>query len=80
MQFLMQAIVTGAKMGQEECQYQFRNSRWNCTTSQPSSDLQDIYGDVMRISKFILFFAPNEMILKQQKNEQNPFWSIFFCR
>lgn len=64
MQFLMQAIVTGAKMGQEECQYQFRNSRWNCTTSQPSSDLQDIYGDVMRISKFILFFAPNEMILK----------------
>ncbi|XP_055324287.1 protein Wnt-1-like [Sitodiplosis mosellana] len=43
------AIVQGAKMGQEECQHQFRNSRWNCTTSQPSSDLQDIYGDVMRI-------------------------------
>lgn len=48
---LLQAIVSGAKMGQEECQHQFRNSRWNCTTSKPSTDLQDIYGDVLRISK-----------------------------
>lgn len=59
--------MTGAKMGQEECQYQFRNSRWNCTTSKPSSDLQDIYGDVMRISKFLSFFlsysSPSENLI-----------------
>lgn len=49
--FLMQAISSGARMGQEECQYQFRNNRWNCTTSSPSVDLEDIYGEVVEISK-----------------------------
>lgn len=48
---VMQAIATGAKMGLEECQYQFRNNRWNCTTSSPSIDLEDIYGEVVEISK-----------------------------
>lgn len=44
-------------MGQEECQHQFRNSRWNCSTSTPASDPQDIYGNVMRISMFLYVFV-----------------------
>lgn len=40
-------IGEGAKMGIQECQYQFRNRRWNCSTVDNSS----VFGRVMQIGK-----------------------------
>lgn len=44
----MQYIGEGAKTGIRECQYQFRNRRWNCSTVDNSS----VFGRVMQIGKF----------------------------
>ncbi|MFT7800882.1 protein Wnt-5a [Arapaima gigas] len=41
----MQYIGEGAKTGIKECQYQFRNRRWNCSTVDNSS----VFGRVMQI-------------------------------
>ncbi|XP_016421824.1 protein Wnt-5a [Sinocyclocheilus rhinocerous] len=41
----MQFIGEGAKTGIRECQYQFRNRRWNCSTVDNSS----VFGRVMQI-------------------------------
>ncbi|MBN3311235.1 WNT5A protein, partial [Amia calva] len=43
----MQYIGEGAKTGIKECQYQFRNRRWNCSTVDNSS----VFGRVMQIGK-----------------------------
>lgn len=43
----MHDIAEGAKMGIQECQYQFRNRRWNCSTVDNSS----VFGRVMQIGK-----------------------------
>uniref|UniRef100_A0A5F9DTF8 Protein Wnt n=1 Tax=Oryctolagus cuniculus TaxID=9986 RepID=A0A5F9DTF8_RABIT len=41
----MAYIGEGAKMGIKECQYQFRQRRWNCSTVDNSS----VFGRVMQI-------------------------------
>ncbi|CAB1329228.1 unnamed protein product [Coregonus sp. 'balchen'] len=43
----MQYIGEGAKTGIRECQYQFRQRRWNCSTVDNSS----VFGRVMQIGK-----------------------------
>lgn len=45
---IMEVIANGARLGREECQHQFRHSRWNCTAPLNSSTL---YGSVTSISK-----------------------------
>ncbi|NP_001161494.1 wingless-type MMTV integration site family, member 5 precursor [Saccoglossus kowalevskii] len=42
----MYPISTGAKSGIEECQYQFSERRWNCSTV----DGQSVFGNVMTIA------------------------------
>lgn len=44
------AISLGARLGQDECQHQFRHSRWNCTVAP---DADTLYGEVITISKFL---------------------------
>lgn len=46
---IMEVIANGARLGREECQHQFRHSRWNCTAPPNSTSL---YGLVTTISKY----------------------------
>lgn len=43
----MAYIGEGAKMGIKECQHQFRQRRWNCSTVDDTS----VFGRVMQIGK-----------------------------
>ena len=44
---VMTSIGKGAKLGEEECQWQFRFDRWNCSTIDDLS----AFGKVMRRCK-----------------------------
>ena len=48
---IMEVIANGARLGREECQHQFRHSRWNCTAPQNSTSL---YGAVTTIRGYPL--------------------------
>lgn len=61
----MEVIANGARLGREECQHQFRHSRWNCTAPLNSTSL---YGSVTSISKFFLF---SHIISCQSYNHTN---------
>lgn len=43
-------IGRGARLGINECQYQFKNQRWNCSTVDDSS----VFGHVLNIGKWML--------------------------
>lgn len=45
-------IAEGAKTGIKECQYQFRQRRWNCSTVDNTS----VFGRVMHIGKHFFTF------------------------
>ena len=56
---VMVSIGKGAKLGVEECQRQFRDQRWNCSTVPRDVS---VFGKVMRKGKTIhqrhFFFKP----------------------
>jgi hypothetical protein len=66
----MAYIGEGAKTGIKECQYQFRQRRWNCSTVDNTS----VFGRVMQIGKkllecdwpgtYVQFFSPRPCTLR----------------
>ena len=48
-QNVLKTVGHGAKMGIDECQYQFKMNRWNCTTFNSTST---VFGGVLWISKY----------------------------
>ena len=47
---VMFSVIDGAKLGVEECQRQFDNNRWNCSTSARDSS---VFGKIMLKGKLI---------------------------
>ena len=45
---VLDIVSQGAHLGIEECQYQFSNRRWNCTTVNDTS----VFGKVLHKSKY----------------------------
>ena len=52
------AIAKGAKFAIEECQFQFRNRRWNCPTNDASHG-GSIFGKILKKGKKKLRFISN---------------------
>lgn len=53
---LVPYIGLGAKFSISQCQYQFKNRRWNCSAQNP----ENVFGKIVKIGKisFIPFFSP----------------------
>lgn len=47
---VMASIGRGAKLGLEQCQKQFKNDRWNCSTIEDSS----VFGKLMHRCKYMI--------------------------
>lgn len=45
---VLKTVGAGAKMGIDECQFQFKMNRWNCTTFNNTST---VFGGIIWISK-----------------------------
>lgn len=72
----MQYIGEGAKTGIRECQYQFRQRRWNCSTVDNSS----VFGRVMQIGKKQeKWLLEASVCTSMSCNESNIlfFWNLF---
>lgn len=52
-------IGEGAKTGIKECQYQFRQRRWNCSTVDNTS----VFGRVMHIGKIYFLYPVSQFVL-----------------
>lgn len=42
---IIYSVANGAHKGIQECQYQFRNERWNCSTSEED---EDVFGYILK--------------------------------
>jgi hypothetical protein len=46
----IRSVSDGARRGIQECQYQFRNERWNCTTR---NEEQSVFGYILERGKCV---------------------------
>lgn len=51
----IRSVSDGARRGIEECQFQFRNERWNCTTNVNE---QSVFGYTLERGLLLLYFFP----------------------
>lgn len=58
----MSYIGDGARTGIKECQYQFKQRRWNCSTVDSTS----VFGRVMHIGEFFML----DVLVKIQGNSR----------
>ena len=68
---VMVSIGRGVRLGVNECQYQFRNNRWNCSTLDRDST---VFGKVMLKSKFWVILHPVQYIKKVRSYTVETVW------
>lgn len=51
---LVPYIGLGAKFSISQCQYQFKNRKWNCSAHSP----ENVFGKIVKIGEFIFVFFP----------------------
>lgn len=47
---VMRSVTLGANVAIEECQFQFQNRRWNCSTV----DAKKVFGNVLKLGKELI--------------------------
>lgn len=47
---VMDSVRYGAHMAIDECQFQFRNRRWNCSTVDPVK----VFGNFLKLGEYLL--------------------------
>jgi wingless-type MMTV integration site family, member 1 len=52
---ILAAIAKGANMAIAECQHQFRNRRWNCSTRNFLQRGKNLFGKIVERGKFLKF-------------------------
>ncbi|GBL79802.1 hypothetical protein AVEN_28878-1 [Araneus ventricosus] len=71
---ILQTVGRGAKMGIDECQHQFRMSRWNCTTFSNSST---VFGGVMDV-RLVRSHLPTTGRPRKSNMRRNPL-DVYRC-
>lgn len=49
---IMESVKIGAHVSIDECQFQFKHRRWNCSTV----DAKKLFGNVLKLGKFYNFY------------------------
>lgn len=53
---VLAAIAKGANMAISECQHQFRNRRWNCTTRNFLQRGKNLFGKIVEKGELLILF------------------------
>lgn len=56
---VLAAIAKGANMAISECQHQFRNRRWNCTTRNFLQRGKNLFGKIVDRGEYLISFNIN---------------------
>lgn len=76
---MLKVISDGAKRGIAECQRQFSNRRWNCTTFNTTN----VFGKVLQLSKlsrqitYNILHPKDQLLLKTIRHRQNQIRVLF---
>ena len=67
---VLAAIAKGANMAISECQHQFRNRRWNCTTRNFLQRGKNLFGKIVDRGEYLISFNINNSMHLSSLNDE----------